>query len=547
MKLLINSVVVSLLAATVTAGGADVYRKAAAVKQRFNDAHGIGHHAALAARATEKHPPSNGPSQYLNAKSKRFRVDGTKIPEVDFDVGESYAGLLPISSDPHETRKLYFWFFPSSNYQAGDEIAIWFNGGPGCSSLSGLLTENGPFLWQAGTLAPTPNPYSFSNLTNYVWVEQPVGVGFSQGKPNITNEIELAAQFKGFWKNFVDTFALKGRKIFITGESYGGFYVPYVANSFLEARDTEYFNLKGIAVNDPIIGDGTLQQELPVVPYIDYWSNIFYLNSTFRKNIQDTNDRCGYTNYTNRYFTFPPPPRPWPETSTLPGSDDPACDVFSTVYEAALEVNPCFNIYHITDTCPHLYGQLGIVNDGDYEPPGGVVYFNRKDVQKAINAPVGTHWYQCTPKDVFIGQGDQSPGPALDGTLTNVIEKTKNVIIGSGALDFLLSTNGTLFALQNMTWGGVQGFQKRPSKPFYVPFHPEYNGGALAGAGTLGVWGAERGLTFYDLQLAGHEVPGYAAGGAYRSIELMLGRVKSLGDKGPFTTLNNATQGIQIQ
>ena len=50
---------------------------------------------------------------------------------------------------------------------------MWFNGGPGCSSLSGLLTENGPFTWEAGTLAPVQNPYTWVNLTNMVWVEQP--------------------------------------------------------------------------------------------------------------------------------------------------------------------------------------------------------------------------------------------------------------------------------------------------------------------------------------------------------------------------------------
>jgi len=33
-------------------------------------------------------------------------VDGKKIPEVDFDAGDSWAGLLPISSDPNETRKV---------------------------------------------------------------------------------------------------------------------------------------------------------------------------------------------------------------------------------------------------------------------------------------------------------------------------------------------------------------------------------------------------------------------------------------------------------
>lgn len=46
-----------------------------------------------------------------------------------FDIGESYAGLLPISSDKHETRELYFWYFPSENPAAEDEITIWLNGG----------------------------------------------------------------------------------------------------------------------------------------------------------------------------------------------------------------------------------------------------------------------------------------------------------------------------------------------------------------------------------------------------------------------------------
>jgi len=35
-----------------------------------------------------------------------FYVDGTTIPEVDWDVGPSWAGLLPISGDKNETRKV---------------------------------------------------------------------------------------------------------------------------------------------------------------------------------------------------------------------------------------------------------------------------------------------------------------------------------------------------------------------------------------------------------------------------------------------------------
>ena len=151
-----------------------------------------------------------------------FAVNGSAIPDVDFDIGESYAGLLPISSKANETRELYFWYFPSTNPLAGDEITIWLNGGPGCSSLEGLLQENGPFLWQYGTFAPVQNPWTWVNLTNMVWVEQPVGTGFSQGTPDVTDETGVASEFLGFWKNFVDTFGLQNRKIYISGESYAG-------------------------------------------------------------------------------------------------------------------------------------------------------------------------------------------------------------------------------------------------------------------------------------------------------------------------------------
>lgn len=45
---------------------------------------------------------------YLNLANRAtdFYVDGTTIPEVEFDVGPSYSGLLPISSDPNETRQV---------------------------------------------------------------------------------------------------------------------------------------------------------------------------------------------------------------------------------------------------------------------------------------------------------------------------------------------------------------------------------------------------------------------------------------------------------
>lgn len=80
---------------------------------------------------------------FKNPKASQFWVNGKTIPEVnlhfarvhvymikylnqvDFDVGDSWSGLLPISSDPNETRKLFFWFFPPTSKGSTDDLIFW--------------------------------------------------------------------------------------------------------------------------------------------------------------------------------------------------------------------------------------------------------------------------------------------------------------------------------------------------------------------------------------------------------------------------------------
>lgn len=186
---------------------------------------------------------------------------------------------------------LFFWFFPSTNPDADKEILIWLNGGvrvppthapcmlpsfqaynlpqPGCSSFEGLLQENGPFLWQYGTYKPVENPYSWHKLTHVLWVEQPIGTGFSQGTVTATSEEDVAAQFKTWFMNFVDTFALQGYKVYFAGESYAGQYVPYIASAFLDANDTTYYDVNGILIYDPTIGYDNLASEFVTLPFIE--------------------------------------------------------------------------------------------------------------------------------------------------------------------------------------------------------------------------------------------------------------------------------------
>lgn len=113
---------------------------------------------------------------------------------------EMYSGLIRINeSDPD--RALFFVFQPRVGAPV-DEVTIWLNGGPGCSSLEGFFQENGMIQWTWGEYAPTINDYSWPNLTNVLWVEQPVGTGFSIGKPTATSEEDIAADFVKFFKNF---------------------------------------------------------------------------------------------------------------------------------------------------------------------------------------------------------------------------------------------------------------------------------------------------------------------------------------------------------
>ena len=86
----------------------------------------------------------------------------------------SYSGFVNLAPDVH----VFFWFFESRSNPATDPMTLWLNGGPGSDSLIGLFEELGP-CHVTSNMKTVLNPYSFNEVSNMIFLSQPVGVGFS--------------------------------------------------------------------------------------------------------------------------------------------------------------------------------------------------------------------------------------------------------------------------------------------------------------------------------------------------------------------------------
>ncbi|KAI0002905.1 alpha/beta-hydrolase [Russula compacta] len=455
-------------------------------------------------------PPRVKNITFSNPEASKFFVNGNRIPLVNFDVGPSWSGLIPISSAANETRKLFFWFFPPGPEGSLDDLIFWTNGGPGCSSLEGSLEENGPFTWRHGQALPTQNEWSWTNLSSILYVEQPVGTGFSQGVPDANDENDVAAQLVGFLQQFLQIFVeLKGKKFYLTGESYAGMYVPYIANFIYEhtTRATLDLDLQGIWMNDPLIGWDVAQIQIPAVDFVHKYEHVFAFNQTFLAHLDSVAAACNYSGYMKKHVRYPPRGRlPLPGQST---EADPGCDVWNEIFEAALLVNPAFNIYHIFDTTIpwDVLGFPGSFLQTQVEP----LYFNRMDVKEAIHAPVHVDWTLCSNNDVFP-QGDASLPPVFT-VLPNVIEKSKRSVIAHGLADFVLIPEGTRIVLQNMTCKCyLQGFQS-----------PIVHDSFIVDGVALGSLHTERKLTYVEVVLSGHELPGYSPEASFQVMQYLMG------------------------
>jgi len=177
-------------------------------------------------------------------------------PAVTF---KQYSGYLDVGN----RHLLHYWFVESQNNPATDPVLLWLTGGPGCSSLSALLTEWGPFMANGDGATLSLNPYSWNRNASVLALESPAGVGYSystNGNINTGDNQTAEENWNALQAFFTTEFPqYASNDFYVTGESYAGTYIPTLVQRILDKQTTFRMNLKGLAIGNGCVSgtDGT--------------------------------------------------------------------------------------------------------------------------------------------------------------------------------------------------------------------------------------------------------------------------------------------------
>ncbi|KOS18535.1 Carboxypeptidase Y -like protein A [Escovopsis weberi] len=198
----------------------------------------------------------NGESRrVVGGKLDNYQLRAKKVDpkSLGVDSVKQYSGYL---DDNEKDKHLFYWFFESRNDPKKDPVVLWLNGGPGCSSLTGLFLELGPASINKKQQV-VHNPYSWNSNASVIFLDQPVNVGFSYGSGTVHDTVAAGKDVYALLSLFFHQFPEYAKQDFhIAGESYGGHYVPTFAAEILSHKDRN-INLKSIMVGNGLTDEFT--------------------------------------------------------------------------------------------------------------------------------------------------------------------------------------------------------------------------------------------------------------------------------------------------
>ncbi|KZF24094.1 carboxypeptidase Y-like protein A [Xylona heveae TC161] len=376
----------------------------------------------------EKEREVGGKLENYNLRTKK--VDPS---ELGIDPGvKQYSGYL---DDEEEDKHLFYWFFESRNDPKKDPVILWLNGGPGCSSLTGLFMELGPSSIDEN-IKPVWNPYSWNSNASVIFLDQPVNVGFSYSGGSVSNTVAAGKDVYALLTLFFKQFPEYAHQDFhIAGESYAGHYIPVFASEILSHKKRN-INLKSVLIGNGLT-DGLTQYEYykPMGCGEGGWPAV--LDEGTCAAMEKSYPRCA---------------------NLIQGCYDSG-SVWSCV-PASIYCNNALigpyqrtgqNVYDVRGKCEDgnlCYKQLGWISD----------YLNEPKVQKALGAEVSG--YDSCNFDInrnFLFQGDwMQPFFRLVPSLLEEIP----VLIYAGDADYICNWLGNKAWTEALEWPGKAAYNK---------------------------------------------------------------------------------------
>ncbi|KAH1158409.1 hypothetical protein AAZX31_11G098200 [Glycine max] len=427
-------------------------------------------------------------------------------PPVKF---KQYSGYITVNET--HGRALFYWFIEATHRPKHKPVLLWLNGGPGCSSIGyGEAEELGPFFPQDSSQPKLKlNPYSWNKAANLLFLESPVGVGFSY--TNTSSDISelgdtiTAKDSHTFIVKWFRRFPqFRSNKFYISGESYAGHYVPQLSELIFDNNRNhakkDYINFKGFMIGNALLDDETDQKGM-----IDYaWNHAVisdgvYHNITTKCNfsLPDSTDDC--IDQLNKYF-----------------------DVYSIIDMYSLYTPKCFSnngntikkLAHVLrGRAPQTFSKI----NGWHRKPAGYdpcasdyteVYLNRPEVQKALHANVTKipySWTHCSDTITFWNDAPQSMLPVIKKLIAGGIR----IWVYSGDTDGRIPVTSTRYTLRKLGLGIVEDWT-----PWYTS--------KQVGGWTI----AYDGLTFVTIRGAGHQVPTFTPKQALQLVRHFLANKK---------------------
>ena len=293
-----------------------------------------------------------------------------------------------------------------------------------------------------------------------MWVDQPVGTGFSYANTDyIHNEAQVSQEMAAFLTAFFQQYPqYASLDFFVTGESYGGHYVPAVASYIVQNEPS--INFKGAA-----IGDGWIS---PIVQYGAYGPFAYQNNLITEEQ---------YSSMNSSYVKC---------KALLEKQEwQSAFFICSGIMEVVLNNNPGINVYNIDTQCnppPLCYNLDPITN-----------YLNDPSVQQHLGVK-NIDWEACNDEvnGNFVPIDEEE---SYSSDIPIILGAGHPVMLYNGKLDLICNYVGGLQLLEAMSWSQEQNWNDQSFSSWTVKGQ------------TAGQIKSYANLTYVQVEQAGHMVP----------------------------------------